>query len=280
MLDHVRDADQAQQDEDGDDPTAGKGQEDEGERRQEVANIRDEAGEEDEDRERARERHAEDQQEDEVGQGIHGGVDRRPAQVAADLEERVVPGLFERRAAPLARRPEDPRPGLVTVHEQEEEREQRQHADRPERRQGTRDGRCLGRQPRLEPGRDVADEAGDLGRQRGVVHDRLKADDRLLDRLQDLDHIRDDRERDEDQRTDDDPDCTDRPRGGRLGPRPAACPHVLDVWRDRGRDEDGHDDGHRRRREGDGDRNEEGAKRKTDQDAPADRTQPAQPIRS
>ena len=139
-LDHVRDADQAQQDDDGDDPAAGIGQEDEGERRQEVADVRDEAGKEDQDSERAGQRHAQDEQEDEVGQAVHGGVDRRPAEVAADLEERVVPGLFERRPAPRACRPEDPRPGLVPVLEQEEEREQRQDADRPERREGTGDG--------------------------------------------------------------------------------------------------------------------------------------------
>ena len=73
VLDHVRDGDQAQQDDDGDDPTAGEGQEDEGQRRQEVADIRDEAGEEDQDRERARERHAEDR----AGRRSRSGHPRR-----------------------------------------------------------------------------------------------------------------------------------------------------------------------------------------------------------
>ena len=89
-----------------------------------LPDVRDEAGEEDQDRQRACERHAEDQQEDEVGQGIHGGVDRRPPKIAADLEERVMPGLLERRPAPRAGGPEEPGPGLVAVLKQEEQREQ------------------------------------------------------------------------------------------------------------------------------------------------------------
>ena len=112
-------------------PGDGQRHEQQEDRRDQAADVRDEPTEEDDDRQRQqRAAPQQDHRKSPRPRPVEGGDDRGPAQVATDPLEGDVAGRRDRLAAPRVGRRHHPDPRLVAVHHEEEGQERRQDRDR------------------------------------------------------------------------------------------------------------------------------------------------------
>ena len=250
------------------------------ERRDERPDIRDEPPEEHDDRQRGGVRHAQDDQEQTLGDRIEGGDDRRPTEIAADTLQGDVAAGRDGIAPPVVGRRQRPHPRLVAIHHEEERQEGGQDGDRRDGGDAADDVRHGRRQPCLDAGRCPLDREPDLRWDRQLRKLILERGDTPGEGQHDLGDVRDERDGDEPDGREDDHAGGDEDRGRGLDPRPAA---IAQGEHERGEcrcHDGGHQDGRRHGREHEGDLDQDQDQCRHREHAPTDGCETLQPARN
>ena len=278
-LEDVRDRDQGKQDHDPGEAVARPRHQDEDRRGDGRSDVRNEAAEEDDHGQRPSQRHAQDREEDEVRDRVGGGGHGGRAEIAPHQVQGVAAARRQALTAPAGRAADRPLPGLFPVLQQEEREEAAQERDRGEGGHGPDSGGDQGRDPVLDPARDLLDRGQDLGRDGDVRQSRPKRRQTRIDGRHHGTDGRDEGEDDQDQGANEDQQGRETHDSCRLGRRPAPLAQRVDVRREgRGDDHGDHDRcGHGR--EGEREGHQDQAECQRDQEPPAKRGQVDEPRR-